>query len=82
MTKPRTTVAKPPARGRQYVFCVRNGDYVDLQVRRVYLSVADKTAANDGMLRVVDDSGEDYLYPSDFFVPVELPSQAKRAFVN
>lgn len=65
------------ARGK-FVICLRNDDCVDLEVRKVYPVLPDAAAARDGYLRVVDESGEDYLYPADYFVPVEVPLAARR----
>lgn len=62
-----------------YVVCVRNDDAEDLQLRMVYRTLPDDTALSDGYLRVVDDSGEDYLYPAAYFVPVSLPRSAEQA---
>ena len=72
--------AQHSAQRSNFVLCVNNGEYVDLEPRKVYALLDDKQAAEDGMVRVVDDSGEDYLYPAEFFVPVRLTSQAAKAF--
>ena len=65
----------------QYVFCVKNDGYpVSLELRKVYQTVPDDWAARHGQIRVVDESGEDYLYPIEFFVPVALPEAAKNVF--
>ena len=50
-------------------------------MRKIYQILPDKQAARDGYVRVVDESGEDYLYPEAYFVPVRLPQQAQRAVV-
>jgi hypothetical protein len=63
-----------------YVLCVRNDGYsASLLVRRLYQRVPDRTAAARGLVRVVDESGEDYLYPERFFVPIALPRPVTRA---
>jgi len=62
----------------KFVICLRNDDCVDLEVRKVYPVLPDAAAAKDGYLRVVDESGEDYLYPANYFVPVEVPLAARR----
>ncbi len=54
----------------KFVICIRNDDCDDLQAGKVYRVLADKTAAKDSFIRVVDDSGEDYLYPVKFFTPI------------
>ena len=63
----------------QYLVCVRNDECEDLEVRKIYRVLPDATAARDGYVRVVDESGEDYLYPESYFVPVRLPQKARRA---
>ena len=63
-----------------FAICVRNtGVPASLELRKVYRLVADAAAA-EGLVRVVDESGEDYLYPGSFFVPIEVPKAAVRAF--
>jgi hypothetical protein len=62
----------------KFVICLRNEDCIDLEVRKVYPVLPDAAAAKDGYLRVVDESGEDYLYPANYFVPVEVPLAARR----
>jgi len=64
-----------------YALCISNRGYrVSLMARRVYLVLPDPEAAKRGLLRVVDESGEDYLYPAKLFVAVELPREAGKAF--
>lgn len=63
-----------------YVLCVRNdGSPASLLVGRLYEFVPDRNAASRGMIRVVDESGEDYLYPEKFFVSIALPRPVSRA---
>lgn len=50
----------------------------DLEARKVYQILPDREAAREGYIRVVDESGEDYVYPSDLFVPVRLPAAVVR----
>jgi hypothetical protein len=65
----------------RYVLCIKNKGYpASLEVRKVYKALADPEAARHGLLRVVDESSEDYLYPRDFFVPISLPKGAEAAF--
>ncbi|MGH9253568.1 MAG: hypothetical protein ACRD3C_03255 [Vicinamibacterales bacterium] len=61
---------KGPAR---FALCVRTGGSEDLEPRKVYQILSDRVASREGYVRVVDESGEDYLYPADCFVPVRLP---------
>jgi hypothetical protein len=52
----------------------------DLEARKLYQVLPDREAAREGYIRVVDESGEDYMYPSDLFVPVRLPEAVVRRF--
>jgi hypothetical protein len=64
-----------------YVVCVDNSGYpVSLELRKIYLRLPDAGAEEDGFIRVVDESGEDYLYPSRFFVAIQVPAAVERAF--
>jgi hypothetical protein len=65
---------------RQLVLCLRNEGYeVSLEKRKLYQVVPDRAAAAEKLLRVVDESGEGYLYPATFFAPVNLPQALRRA---
>jgi len=66
------------ATAKDFVVCLRNEGAEDLDVRKVYRVLPDKDAASKGFLRVVDESGEDYLYPSAFFAFVEVSEDAAR----
>ena len=63
----------------QFAVCVQADPDEDLQVRKVYEVLRDELAAKRGHLRVVDESGEDYLYPAESFVLLDLPQEAQRA---
>ena len=64
----------------QFAVCVKNKGYAaSLELRKLYQVVADQAGAKLGQIRVIDESGDDYLYPEDFFVPVQLPESAGRA---
>jgi hypothetical protein len=72
-----------PRSTSRYVLCVRNGSYrASLQPRKVYRVIKDSAAEAHALLRVVDDSGEDYLFPANLFVPIELPVRARPAFAR
>jgi hypothetical protein len=62
-----------------FVVCISNDDCEDLEVRKIYRVVADDAAAADGLLRIVDESGEDYLYPEKLFLQIELPRAVEKA---
>ena len=67
---------QPPS--RSFALCVEDGGMEDLEARKVYQVLPDREAAREGYIRVVDESGEDYVYPSDLFVPVRLPAAVVR----
>ena len=63
--------------------CVENGDYeVSLEKRKIYQVLADEKAQKHQMIRVVDESGEDYLYPERYFIVMELPEVANTLFAE
>lgn len=64
----------------RFVVCVKNSNYAaSLELRKLYQVVADGAATKLGQIRVIDESGEDYLYPEEYFVAVRLPQSAGRA---
>ncbi len=65
----------------KFVICIGNSDSDDLQIGKVYQVLADESAARDGYIRVIDDSGEDYLYPADYFVRIAIPKKAERVLL-
>ena len=66
---------------RSYLLCVTNDGYeVSLEKRKVYRRLPDETASERSLVRVIDESGEDYLFPEEFFVAIEVPATAVRAF--
>jgi len=66
---------------QKFALCVRSDDCEDLELRKVYHVLPDERAKSEGYLRIVDDSGEDYLYPESYFVFVKLPRKAQQALV-
>jgi hypothetical protein len=58
---------------QSFALCVEDGGMEDLEARKLYQILPDREAAREGYIRVVDESGEDYIYPSDLFVPVRRP---------
>jgi hypothetical protein len=64
---------------RQLVLCLRNKGYeVSLERRKIYQVLPDRDAAAHGQLRVIDESGQDYLYPAAFFVVINFPLTVRR----
>ncbi|MGH8254801.1 MAG: hypothetical protein ACRET0_01120 [Steroidobacteraceae bacterium] len=71
------------ARIRQLVICLDNSGYeVSLERRKIYVSIPDARAAKLGQLRVIDESGEDYLYPQEAFISAELTQAVRRAVLQ
>ena len=64
-----------------FVLCIENRDCDDLEKGKVYPKLSDPKAKRDGFLRVVDESGEDYLYPESYFVPIDVPAEARQALI-
>ena len=67
-------------RSLQFVVCVENTGYpVSLELHKIYRVVPDPDAAQDNDIRVVDESGEDYLYPASLFAPITVPAAVKKS---
>jgi len=66
----------------KFVICIRNEDCEDLEPRKLYRVLPDEAAAEDGYIRVIDESGEDYLYPQAYFLPIELPKAAEKVLLS
>ncbi|ANO52049.1 hypothetical protein [Woeseia oceani] len=66
-----------------FVICIENSEYpASLEKRKIYEAIPDADAAKHGQVRVVDESGEDYLYPSECFVDANLPEATRAAVVK
>jgi len=67
-------------REAHFVICVSNKGYAaSLELRKIYQVLPDKGGLKHHQIRVIDESGEDYLYPEEYFVPVRLPQAVERA---
>jgi hypothetical protein len=66
----------------RFVVCVQNEACEDLELRKIYQVLPDESAAEDGCIRVIDESGEDYLYPADYFMSIELPQALEKALLS
>ena len=67
----------------RYLLCVKNAGYeASLERRKVYRALPNSKAESHGLVRVIDESGEDYLYPTDFFIAIELPKEAAPVFAT
>jgi hypothetical protein len=74
-------MAKPQS--KQLVVCIDNEGYAaSLEKRKIYISLRDPTAEKHGLLRIIDESGEDYLYPKAFFCEIALPQAIRKAVLN
>ncbi len=73
-------ISKPQ---EKYVLCLNNDKYpASLEVRKIYPYVPDPKAESHNQIRIIDESGEDYLYPSDLFIAIEVPLEAARTFTH
>lgn len=63
----------------KFVLCIENKDCEDLEKRKIYQVVSDAEAEKEDFIRVIDESGEDYLYPRSYFIAVQLPREAQEA---
>jgi hypothetical protein len=64
----------------RFVVCVKNKGYkASLDLRKIYRAIPDTDAARHDLLRVIDESGDDYLYPRNFFLPIEVPKAIAKA---
>lgn len=66
-----------------FVICINNTEYAaSLEVRKIYQAIPDDIAGAHGLLRVIDESGEDYLYPTTYFIPVSFPPSIHDAILR
>ena len=67
----------------RFVVCIKNAEYpASLELHKIYRVLPDNKATRDGDLRIVDESGEDYLYPAEWFVPVNLPRRIRGSLLR
>ena len=68
---------------RNFVICIDNSDYpASLETRKIYEALEDKGAASVDHIRIIDESGDDYLYPASCFIDANLPEAVERAVAN
>jgi hypothetical protein len=67
------------SRPRRFAICLRNKNCEDLIVRKIYPLLPDDKAQKENYLRIIDESGEDYLYPASYFFVIDLPQKVERA---
>ena len=69
-------------RSKDLVVCISNDGFVaSLERRKIYVALRDASAEKHGLLRVVDESGDDYLYPETLFRPIAVPASLRRALL-
>lgn len=67
----------------KFAVCIRNQGYLaSLELHKIYRVLPDDDAAIDGDIRVIDESGEDYLYPAEYFIFVELPRAVEKSLLR
>lgn len=67
----------------RFLICVENKGYtVSLEKRKIYLALPDAPALKYGHVRVIDESGEDYLYPQSLFLPISIPQSLRKAILK
>lgn len=72
-----------PRARRRFVLCVSNKGYAaSLEPRKLYVCIPDAEAGREGLLRIVDESGEDYLYTKDYFAEIVLPRRIEQALTR
>ncbi|MBI4553867.1 MAG: hypothetical protein HY710_16490 [Candidatus Latescibacteria bacterium] len=72
--------SQPSAR---FAICINNADYpASLELHKIYRMIPDADAEQDGDVRIIDESGEDYLYPADLFILTKLPRAVERAILQ
>ena len=67
----------------KFVVCINNKDYAaSLEVRKIYQVLPDSDSNRHQMIRIIDESGEDYLYPNSYFMPIELSASLQQAILT
>ncbi len=67
---------------RQFILCIKNEGCEDLEIRKIYEVLPDENAAKDEYIRIIDESGEDYLYQSNYFYPVEIAQSVRETLLR
>ncbi len=65
----------------EFTVCINNSDYpASLELHKIYRVIADKEIEDEGDIRIIDESGEDYIYPSSYFVSIQVPQTVEESF--
>jgi hypothetical protein len=71
-----------PSQANHFTVCLGNKGYeASLEVGKIYRMIPDPTAAQNGLVRVIDESGEDYAFSADRFCPIEIPRQVEEVLL-
>jgi hypothetical protein len=74
---------KPRRKNPAFVVCIHNtGHRASLELHKIYRAIPDAAAEAEGDIRVVDESGEDYLYPATWFAPIQVPAAVRRTLLH
>jgi hypothetical protein len=66
-----------------FVVCINNADYpASLELHKIYRVLPDEEAAADNDIRIIDESGEDYLYPASYFAPIKVPASVEESLLR
>lgn len=69
--------------GTTFAICINNTDYAAaLEKRKIYQVIPDEQATAHGLVRIIDESGEDYLYPTTYFIPIDFPPTIRNALLQ
>ena len=71
-----------PDMNSRFVLCIKNLECDDLEIRKIYEVLPDREAEDENYLRIIDESGEDYLYPADYFFPVEISTELRETLLR
>ena len=74
---------KPKLATSRFLICMENKGYkASLEKRKIYIALPDTVALKHGQVRVIDESGEDYLYPKSLFLPITVPASLRKAILE
>ena len=67
----------------EFAVCINNDDYpASLELQKIYHVLPDEDAATDNDIRIIDESGEDYLYPASYFAPIKVPAAVEESLLR
>jgi hypothetical protein len=67
----------------RFAICIDNAEYpASLEIHKIYRVIPDQDAEQNGDLRIIDESGEDYIYPGRYFLTIDLPQETERVLMD